>query len=161
MFLERPRWLLRPEACPTNWPRSSAMAVSTRTYSEGDTAAIMSSLPKSDKAVPRGIIDSAMKIKALFMANMYRRRFERLRAIVRIQAHVRRFITILRLKREQTLAAQAAQAVEAQASTSGSGARSRSKSPSSSKKKKKSKASAKGKKKKKKEKKGFGSTQNK
>ena len=136
-------------------------AVSTRTYSEGDTAAIMSSLPKSDKAVPRGIIDSAMKIKALFMANMYRRRFERLRAIVRIQAHVRRFITILRLKREQTLAAQAAQAVEAQASTSGSGARSRSKSPSSSKKKKKSKASAKGKKKKKKEKKGFGSTQNK
>ena len=126
-------------------------AVSTRVNDKADLTAIMDTLPENKQPVPRGIIDSAMKIKALFIANMYRKRFERLRATVRIQAHVRRFITVLRLKRERT------QALEAQqgASSSGTNAKKKSKDDSKGKKKPASNKT----KKKKKEKRGFGSSQ--
>ena len=77
-------------------------AVSTKTHEDLNLSNIMESLPQSKQPVPQGIVDSAMKIKALFIANMHRKRFERLRATVRIQAHVRRFITNCRLKRERS-----------------------------------------------------------
>ena len=94
-------------------------AVSTKRHDDADLTSIMDSLPQNKQPVPLGIIRSAAKIKALFIANMHRKRFERLRATVRIQAHVRRFITNVRLKRERSererLAAEEQAAAEAAA----------------------------------------------
>ena len=121
-------------------------AVSTRSH-QNDLLAIMDTLPQSKQPVPRGIVDSAMKIKALFAANLHRKRFERLRATVRIQAHVRRFITVCRLRREGTLRLQRE---EEDGRASGSGTKKKTKVSKASKKKAK-----------KSEKRGFGSTQTK